>query len=743
MSSRLRTICSGVLALLAALVPTAGAAQQSTPPGRLTVAVLWLADKTGDSQLSHWSGALTGLLGEQLAEAKAVRVLPDGAVDYAFRQLGVTKGSSLDVEQARRMGELIEARRVVWGSYRRQSGQLQVSAFVVNVAGAKVSGELVVTSADWFDVRDELAGRILAELGVKLSQNEQQKMTQQWRTSPAAFESYSRAIALRDDDRPFTEQEEGFRKALAIDTQFARAYCALAATLGSQGKFRETEQAARRALELDPNSASVHLVLGSVSFFLGKPAEAEQELQKANSLNPDDSEPLFRLGEFAAAQKNWDEAIAFLDRARALDPTDAAVCANLGLAYAFKRNRDQAMTLLREAERLSPTGVESANAEQMICQAYAMLGEMPQAVEHHERFVTLAKKMGGNPRLVSMFEERARQLKATLTPTFIEAAMPKIYDEQTLRETLQQKLTEDDLSMVVNPLAGNEQMKRWAEQLTEGADGDMAKARALFDGLTRRIETGDGRGHRTAEDVFAAWNDPNASLVCTEYANLFIALARAAGLKAFYVHLVKDYRGKPVPHDCVAVFADGKALLVDATYRWFAVPHKEFVILDDVQAIAHHLVQLKDSGRELARARVAMKLHPEFVWTQFALIRSLCNAGQWDEARRVFESVQKSEPDGCEVYLWRGIFADHEGDLEAAAGYLRKALELNPENALAHLGLGEISRRQGKLKEAREAFRICLRYAQDADTANSTRKMIAQINEQIGIEDSPSQQGEP
>jgi pentatricopeptide repeat protein len=184
----------------------------------------------------------------------------------------------------------------------------------------------------------------------------------------------------------------------------------------------------------------------------------------------------------------------------------------------------------------------------------------------------------------------------------------------------------------------------------------------------------------------------------------------------------------------VAVFADDRALLVDATYRWFGVPHKEYVILDDLQAIAHHLVQQEYPGREVAQRRLAVKLHPNFAWTQFALIRSLCKAEQWDEARRIFESVQELESDRSEICLWRGIFADHDGDLDAAADYLRRASALDPENAVAHLGLAEVLRRQGKLKEAREEFRACLRYAQDTSTADTARKMIAQINEQIGIE---------
>ena len=744
MPARFRVIRSGFSALLLVFaVAVTGTAEPSTPPGRLTVAVFWFTDKTGDPQMSHWRCSVPGLLSQQLAEAKAIRVLPTGAVDHAFRQLAVKKGSSLDGGQARKMGELIEAQRVVWGGYERQNERWQVHASVLNVAGGKASGELIVSSADWFELRDELAGQILAELGVRPSQTEQQKMAKQWRTSPDALESYSRARALQDDGKPFQEQEESLRKAVASDPLFTRAHAGLAATLVSQGKFAEAEQAVRRAVELEPDFADAHLILGIVSFFLKNPAEAERELRKAYNLDPEDGETLVRLSEFYAAQQEWDEAITFLNKAVALNATDARVHASLGLMYAHKRNRDQAMAQLKEADRLDPGGLAGVNAEQMICLAYAMLGEVPLAVEHHERFVTYARKLGGNPKLVGIFEEKARQLKATLTPTFIEALMPEVYTEQTLREALWERLTEDELSMAVDPLAGSAEMKRWAEQLTQHANGDMEKAKALFEGLTRRIESGDGRGHRTAKEVFAAWSDPDVSFICTEYANLFIALARAVNLKAFYVHVEKDYRGKAVPHDCVAVFAEGKALLVDATYRWVGVPHKEVVILDDVQAIAHHLVQLKDPDRELSQRRLAVKLHPGFAWVQFALIRSLCKADQWEEAHRVFESALQLEPDGGEVYLWRGIFADHEGDLDAAADYMRKALGLNPESAFAHFGLGELLGRQGKLREAREEFRACLRHDPDANMAENARKMIAQINEQIGIEDSQSQTGEP
>ena len=86
-------------------------------------------------------------------------------------------------------------------------------------------------------------------------------------------------------------------------------------------------------------------------------------------------------------------------------------------------------------------------------------------------------------------------------------------------------------------------MDRWAQELTRGATNDLDKARKIFDALARHLDTGEA-GTRTAQEVFAAWNDPAQSFCCQEYAKLYIALARAVGVRAFYVHLEKDYSGR-------------------------------------------------------------------------------------------------------------------------------------------------------------------------------------------------------
>jgi tetratricopeptide (TPR) repeat protein len=707
----------------------AATAQNNTPPGRLRVTILGFANDTGNPKEAHWRCGIERLLSGELKKIKAIKL--GSGVEYARRQLGIDRNSAIEQEQARKMGELIEAQRVVWGSYRKQNGQWQVHIQILNVASGKTYDELAVASVDWFELRDRLTEQIIHELGIKPSEQERQKMGRRWTTSPEALEWYSRSCAYEEENKPLSEQEDCARKAITADPQFARAYLALSATAGTQGKFTQAEQAVRQALELRPDFAGAHRVAGVELLFVGKHAEAERELSEAHRLDPDDTRALIRLAELSALQRNWDAAIAFAEKARILEPTDAPVHSLLGFLYTFKGDRDKVMVELREAERLDP---DDMGVAQRIAQAYERMNEIPSAVENYERFVTQAKQLGADSGIIRTLEERAQQLKASLTPTFIEANIPKVYTEQSLKEILRERLTEEELAMVVNPIASNAEMKHWAEQLTEGATGDLDKAKALFDALTSRLQTGGGLGTRTSREVFAAWGESDVSFNCQEYAKLFTALARDVNVKAFYVHVHKDYKDKVIHHDCAVIFTDGKALLVDPAYHWFGVPHKDFVILDDLQTIAHQLFQTVHSDRDVARCRLAIKLHPDFAWGQIHLVSALCKVGKWDEAHTVLDKALQLEPNYWECYLWQGVMADHDGNLEAALDYLQKSLGSNPESAFAHCFYGSLLGKMGKLKEARDELRAGLRYEPQSEMAEVARRAIAQINEKIGVE---------
>jgi tetratricopeptide (TPR) repeat protein len=618
---------------------------------------------------------------------------------------------------------------VVWGSYRRDGEKWLLTARVLNVASGQPGGEIKATSADWYEVRDQLAEQVLKELGVEPTTAEHEKMQRRGTRSPSALEWYSKTYAGQEERKPKAEQEVSIRKALAADPQFAEAHGALAAVLGSQAKLEPAEEAARRAVKLRPDSARTHQILSFALMFQGNFVQAEKELREALRLDPDDAESLTRLGECAEEQGKLDDAIVFWNEATRLDPTDAGVRAHLGNAYAKKRDREKALRELKEAERLDPGAV---NAEQILWQGYAALHETPLALEHLEKFVALARKQGLAPGQVDYIEQCGRELKARLTPHEITASPPAIYTPQSLEAALRQRLTPGEYKLVINPLAAMPAMDRWAQELTRGATNDLARARKIFDALARHLDTGEV-GTRTAQEVFAAWNDPAQSFCCQEYAKLYIALARAVGIKAFYVHLERDYSGDIVYHDCAAVFIGDKALLVDPAYGWFGAPHKEYVVLDDVQAIAHHFYQSGPKAQQVARCRLAAKLHPNTAWGQLHLVGALIRADEFIEAGKTLKIAQQLEPGRWDYYTYRGWLAERTGDLDGSAAALRKALEVNSKHGPTHLILGWVLSKQRQLEAARDEYRLALLYDSMLSSEEKTAALraIAEINERL------------
>jgi tetratricopeptide (TPR) repeat protein len=233
--------------------------------------------------------------------------------------------------------------------------------------------------------------------------------------------------------------------------------------------------------------------------------------------------------------------------------------------------------------------------------------------------------------------------------------------------------------------------------------------------------------------VYAVWNDPAQSFCCQEYAKLYVALARAVGVQAFYVHLEKDYSGEVVYHDCAAVFAGDKAYLVDPAYQWFGAPHKEYLVLDDLQAVAHHYFQPSGKGNSVARCRLAAKLHPDSAWGQVRLASALIKANELGQAALALKLAQRLEPVRWDTYTCLGLIATKTDDLPGAVTDLRKALELNPKHGPSHFVLAWILGKQGKLEEARDEYRLALVYDSllSAEDKAVVLRAMADINEKL------------
>ncbi|MHB8520167.1 MAG: tetratricopeptide repeat protein [Limisphaerales bacterium] len=724
----------GALLCLLAPLPALAAATNAPPadttngvvqPSRLTVAIIDFENQTGDTAADFWGSGLYALIHGALRHVKAVRVMPADAVSYALRQLHQKSTDPVEVAWARRLGELIEARRVIWGDYRRQGKQWQVRVRVLNVATGQVSQNLSASSGDWFEIRDRLDGRILEALGVKPTQAESQEM-QRRRTGPSAFESLTKARSLGDEGKDTAQAERWIRSALEADPQCAEAYIALASVKAEQGKVEEADKAARQALKLDPDLPAAHYMLAWALSAGQKYQEAEAELRAAAKIDPDDARTFESLAWDDAAQGLEDKALDNFNRALQLNRFRASVHAQVACLHARHGDREQALVELKEAERLAAP--DDSTDTLYAATAYETLHEIPMAIQYYEKSIATAKKQGTDQERTKAIEDHGRELKATLTPVYLTLTEPKFYTQAALNQLLKQQLTLAEIGLVTNPLAGTPAMDRWAHEIVLGSTNDFQKAQQLFGVIAQNLSLVQSSSSRTAEQVFAAWNAPGVFFSCQENATLYVTLARAVGLKAFLVDVQESWNGNRARHACAAVFLGQKALLADPSYLWFGVPHKQVTVLDDVQAVACHLAQRHD----LKLMWIACRLAPDLSLIHLNLIAALQDADRWDEARRELPALVRLDNDGWMSKLERAAFAAHEDKFDQAVDLLQKVIQANPDISAAYEDLGDIYEKQGKLTAARDAYRHALRCVLNPDEDSNVLQALARVDEKLG-----------
>ena len=119
------------------------------------------------------------------------------------------------------------------------------------------------------------------------------------------------------------------------------------------------------------------------------------------------------------------------------------------------------------------------------------------------------------------------------------------------------------------------------------------------------------------------------------------------------------------------------------------------------------LARLGDDDGAVEQFRAALAIDLENSVTHHNLATLFSGLARWDEARRHFRQALDIRPDypSARAKLTRVLIAqaselDQGGDARAAAGLLRMATELEPDNATAHHQLGMILARTGNLESA-------------------------------------------
>ncbi|MHB8523080.1 MAG: tetratricopeptide repeat protein [Limisphaerales bacterium] len=693
----------------------------------LSMVVLPPYNASSLTNLDHWALTLSVLVETELRCVKQLRVVPASSRRYAFSVRGINSQTLLKEREARNLGRVMEAQRVIWGSYGTNGENWLLTVRVMNVANGNASEPITSSSSDWAGLVSNVVRGILSEFKIKTSVAERETLAQIEvnSASPEALELMSRVLNDCWIMRP-SETESLLRRTLSLAPRFALAQEYLANTLMTQDRLDEAIGIAQRAIQMDAHCAWAHSDLGEICEERGLLDRSEQEVEKAVHDDPDDSMNYGRLGEVYAARGEWTECASAFEKAQSLAPFDADTVIQVGLVYLRAGRRAAAAAQFKRAEYYD----DGTNpfVPGRLGDGYAELGDVPRAIDFYEKCLKRAEVLGVNlPRLPTL-KDTVVELKRSLKPQFVKATAPRPLTPAEVQSALEAKLTREERALVVNPLDSTAAMGQWAKSLVGKHHDQMQLAKGLFDALITHLDVKEGEGGQTALEAFKKWSNPKVSFTCHDYTVLYVALARSVGLQAYYVLVNKDYRGKAVSHACAGVFIGDKALLVDPAYLWFGVPHLQYQFLNDLQAIAVYMGQLHD----LAKEKIAVRLMPEGSLVHFELAVAFAAKEKLQEARGQLEAGLKLDSNSWVGCYTQGVLAVGDKNWSGAADNFRRCLVLNPDWDAGHYFLAVALEKVNRLKEAREELKTYFRTESDRQYVSDAVEMMDKLSKEIG-----------
>ncbi|HUU01138.1 MAG TPA: tetratricopeptide repeat protein [Myxococcota bacterium] len=291
---------------------------------------------------------------------------------------------------------------------------------------------------------------------------------------------------------------------------------------------------------------------------------------------------------------------------------------------------------------------------------------------------------------------------------------------QQIRRYLARRLKSSELSDLQIPFEADDDICELAAEVTAHAHDDRQRLAALRRYFKRRgfLEQYDRYGTRTARQVLQS-GEGN----CLSYANLFVAMARAAGLRAYYLDASEQLNefgksgsvlvrwghvlvGVRIGPDWIAVEFDGRAGRA-----------RRYRVVSDLEAIADFYNNLGSelawsggasggfgSGQAIRAYSMATRIDPGFARAWNNLGVALSRAGRQREAMSAYKSAIHVSPGFPAPRANLGHFLRKGGNPVAARRAYAKAVALAPGNAHYRYFLGRELLDAGQEDQAREQF---------------------------------------
>ena len=383
-------LLGGLVALAAAVLvvylwrhpPGAPAA----PPAITSLAVLPLANLSGDPAQEYFADGMTEALIGNLARIRALRVVSRTSV---MRFKGGTR-SLPEIARALSVDAIVE------GSVLRTGDRVRISVQLIHVAtdAHLWAREYERDLTDILKLQGEVSRAVAEEIQVQITAEERARLASVASVDPAAYQEYllGQHYLWRLDEEDLTRAIDHFEQATRLDGRYAAAYAGLSHAWWWRGVWGakspkqvevQSRAAALRALELDPQLAAAHVSTGRIKFSYDWDwSGAEMDFGRALELDPNSLDAHFFEGMLFMALGRFPESIAHIERAEQLDPLSATVQSAFGRILYRARRFDEAILHLNQAIELQP---EAPGNYGRLADVYEEMGRYDEALAVHEK----------------------------------------------------------------------------------------------------------------------------------------------------------------------------------------------------------------------------------------------------------------------------------------------------------------------------------------------------------------------
>ena len=334
-------------------------ARLASRPARFqALAVLPLANLSGDPAREFFADGMTEELITQLGKVTRARVISRQSV----MQFKGTTTSLAEIAQKLNVDAVVE------GSVLQSGNRVRVTARLVDAAEEKPvwSEQYERDMRDVLSLQDEVTRAIADEIRMKISPEEQARLSKPRVVNPEAYEAYlkGRFQWYKISKQGNEDAERYFQIALQKDPNDALAYSGLAdvwmmrADSGYEAPSEtlpKAKAAALKALQLDGSVAAAHVSLANIEGPYDRNwAAAERDFRRAIELNPSSADAHFMYADYLISFKRTQEWQREGQQAMALDPMNFFFTCFYGWHLNYLGRYDEAVAVLQKVIATQP-----------------------------------------------------------------------------------------------------------------------------------------------------------------------------------------------------------------------------------------------------------------------------------------------------------------------------------------------------------------------------------------------------